>query len=139
MDTYHWDVLATFHWDVVGCFIWDVPATSQGRTERRRFDVAMSCCRVRLRFIDIISGNENCERASNQIQYHTHYINIYQDQHFYLTSLFQISNYIVRKLCLNLQNMHLVCKKYTDLLLWKKTELLLFIKQCPRSFTYGNK
>ena len=47
VKTYHWDVLATFHWDVVGCFIWDVPATSLGRTERRRYDVATtSCCRV---------------------------------------------------------------------------------------------
>ena len=47
VKTYHWDVLATFHWDVIGCFIWDVPATSLGRTERRRYDVATtSCCRV---------------------------------------------------------------------------------------------
>ena len=47
MKTYHWDVLVTFHWDVIGCFIWDVPATSLGRTERRRYDVATtSCCRV---------------------------------------------------------------------------------------------
>ena len=47
VKTYHWDVLATFHWDVVGCFIWDVPATSLGRIERPRYDVATtSCCRV---------------------------------------------------------------------------------------------
>ena len=45
--TYHWDVLATFHWDVVGCFIWDVPATSLGRTDRRRHNVTTTyCCRV---------------------------------------------------------------------------------------------
>ena len=46
-ETYHWDVLTTFHRDVVGCFIWDVFATSLGRTERRRYDVATtSCCRM---------------------------------------------------------------------------------------------
>ena len=49
LKTYHRDVLATFHWDVVGCFIWNVPATSLGRTERRRYDVTTtSCCRVGL-------------------------------------------------------------------------------------------
>ena len=42
-----WDVVEMHHWDVVGCFIWDVPATSLGRTERCRYDVATtSCCRV---------------------------------------------------------------------------------------------
>ena len=42
-----WDVLATFHCNVVECFIWDVPATSLGRTERCRHDVATpSCCWV---------------------------------------------------------------------------------------------
>ena len=47
METCHWDVLATFHGDVVVYFIWDVTATSLGRTERRRYDVATtSCCRV---------------------------------------------------------------------------------------------
>ena len=47
VETYHWDGLATFYWDIVGCFIWDVPATSLGRTERSRYDVAMtSCCRM---------------------------------------------------------------------------------------------
>ena len=47
VETYHWDVLPTFHRDVVGCFIWDVLATSLGRTERRRYDVAKkSCCRL---------------------------------------------------------------------------------------------
>ena len=51
VETYHWDVLATFHRNVVGCFIWDVPATSLGRTERRRYDVATrSCCRVCKKF-----------------------------------------------------------------------------------------
>ena len=42
VETYQWDVLATYHWDVVGCFIWDVLATSLGRIERRRCDVAMT-------------------------------------------------------------------------------------------------
>ena len=40
VETYHWDLLVTFHRGVVWCFIWDVPATSLGRTERRRYDVA---------------------------------------------------------------------------------------------------
>ena len=47
MKTNYWDVLARFHWDVVGCFIWDVPATSLGRTKRRRYDFhTTSFCRV---------------------------------------------------------------------------------------------
>ena len=47
VKTYHWDVLVMFYWHVVGCFIWDVPATSLGRTERRRYDVTTTlCCRV---------------------------------------------------------------------------------------------
>ena len=51
-----WDVLATSHWDVVGCFIWNVPATSLGRTERRRYDVARtSCCWVGIK--DFLSNN----------------------------------------------------------------------------------
>ena len=61
VKTYHWDVLATFHWDVVGCFIWDVPATSLGRTERRRYDVATtSCCRLGTNF-----QKENWTYSSN--------------------------------------------------------------------------
>ena len=49
VKTYHWDVLAAFHRNIVGCFIWSVPATSLGRAERRRYDVAtMSCCQMGL-------------------------------------------------------------------------------------------
>ena len=33
--------LGDFHWDVVECFNWEVPATSLGRTERRRQDVLL--------------------------------------------------------------------------------------------------
>ena len=63
-----------------------------------------------------------------RIQYHIHYIYIYQDQYFNRTLQLQISNYLKRNLCLCLLIMYLVCKKYASLLhFYEKTIHYLFL------------
>ena len=53
-----------------------------------------------------------------KIQCHNQYINVCKDHYSKLNSQLQISNYLVWNLCLNLLTMYLVCKKYTQLLLF---------------------
>ena len=51
----------------------------------------------------------------------------------------QISNSVMKNLCLNFLTMDLVCKKYIDLFnTFLRLEILLFIKQCPLKFMSGN-
>ena len=62
-----------------------------------------------------------------QIQYHNNYICIFQDQHSWLTSELQTNNYLFLNLCLNLLNMHLVCKQNITLPYFYKQEIYCLV------------
>ena len=56
--------------------------------------------------------------SENQFLFGSCYSSIYLDQRPYLALQIQISNYLMYNMCLNFLVVHLVCRKYMDLLLF---------------------
>ena len=64
---------------------------------------------------------------SYQILCRCRYTCIYLDQHSLLDLQIQISNYLIKNLCLNFLIVDLVCKKYIDLLLFRDRNITFLL------------